>query len=180
MQFAQLRAGLQARVLDQGVASGRERGERLGLAPCPVQLQHSLGVQALPQRVLGDQPLQLSEDLAARGHVGVDRELGRPQAQLVQAPDLGRRERLGRDVGQRRSAPDRQRPPGGIVAVLVLGRATHELLEARRIDRLGIEAERIAAAVRLDLRARPGQDPPQPRDIQLHHLGGGGGRRLAP
>jgi hypothetical protein len=47
MQLAQLGARLQAGVLDEGVASGRERGEGLGLAPCPVQLQHPLGVQAL-------------------------------------------------------------------------------------------------------------------------------------
>ena len=55
----------------------------------------------------GDEPLELGHELgaAAQRQIGLDAILDRGGAQVLQARDLGRRERLERHVGQRRPAP---------------------------------------------------------------------------
>jgi hypothetical protein len=60
-------------------------------------------VQALTQRLLGQQRLQLRQHLAVTAglEVLVDRDLERGGAKLLQAPDHGRGERLLGHVGQR-------------------------------------------------------------------------------
>ena len=102
---------------------------------------------ALAQRVLGQQRLDLADDLvvAAGGEVGVDRELGGGQAQLVQAADLGGRERLVGDVGERLAAEQRQRLARG-VAGRAAGRLADEPLEAQRVDQLAVDLQLVARA----------------------------------
>ncbi len=70
--------------------------EGLGLPSSPVEREHALGVEALLQGVLGEQRLEAADRLtvAPRGELGVDRELERPQVKLLEAADLGARERL--------------------------------------------------------------------------------------
>jgi hypothetical protein len=124
-------------------------------------------VQALPQRVLGHQRVELAGDLAvpAGGEVAIDRQLERGDAKLVQAADLGRGERLVRDIGERRAAPQAQR---------VAGRARRdELLEAPRVQLAVAEPQLVTTPPRDDLRAvaAVGEHLAQLRDIQLDHLG---------
>ena len=85
--------------------------ERLGLAPAAVEREHQLAGEPLARRVLGDEPPQLADDLgvAAGGEVGLDAQLERGQPLLLEPRDLGLRERLERQVGERRPAPQRER-----------------------------------------------------------------------
>ena len=66
------------------------------------------------QRFRGQQRLELAEYLtvATRREVRADRSLGRLQAQVLQPPDLGGRERLVGDVAERIAAPQRERLAG--------------------------------------------------------------------
>ena len=58
-----------------------------------------------------DERVELADHLAmaAGREVGVDRQLGRAQPQLLEAADLGGGERLVGDVGERLAAPQRER-----------------------------------------------------------------------
>jgi hypothetical protein len=69
--------------------------------------EHALGVEALVQRMLGEQRLEGADHLALspRRELGVDRELQRAQVKLLEAADLGSREGLPGDVGERGSLP---------------------------------------------------------------------------
>src|SRR5262245_47394159 len=94
-------------------------------APGAIQGKHSLAMKALVERVLGDQRLQAADRLAvaAGGELGVERELGRAQVKLLEAADLGSRERLGSHVGKRRPAPELERLAGGTIGERPLGAA---------------------------------------------------------
>ena len=111
MQPAQLRAGLDADLLHERRARAAVGLQRLRLPPGAIQREHQLPVQALAQRMLGDEPLELADQLAMAPvrELGVDRLRERGQPQLLQPPDLRRRERLVGDVGQRRAPPQRER-----------------------------------------------------------------------
>ena len=111
MQAAELGRRLDADLLDQrrpGVPVGLER---LGLAAAAVQREHALRVQPLAQRVLGQQRVDLADELvvAAGGEVRVDRELGGGEPQLLEPADLRVGERLVGDVRERVAAEQRER-----------------------------------------------------------------------
>ena len=152
MQPLQIRSGLDPDLLDQRGASLPIGLERLGLAPAAVQRQQPLRVNALAQRVIGQQRLDLADDLlvAARGQVRVDRQFGRGQAQLVQPADLRARERLLGDVGQRLAAEQRQGLARG-VARRAARRLADQPLEAQRVDQLAVDLQLVAAPARDDL-----------------------------
>ena len=126
VQPPQLGAGLDADLLDQRRARLAVRLQRLGLAARAVEREHALRVQALAQRLLRQQRLELRQHLAVAPGVEVlvDRDLERTRAQLLQAPDLRSGERLVGDVRQRRPAPQAQR--------LARGALGEQSLEARR------------------------------------------------
>ncbi len=63
LKSLQCRAGLQAELLDQGPARRLVGLQRLGLPPAAVERDHQLPVQALTQRVGGDQRLKLADDI---------------------------------------------------------------------------------------------------------------------
>src|SRR5215207_6629727 len=133
MQLAQLGAGLDPRVVDEPPARGDIGLERLGLAAGSVQREHALRVEPLAQRMLVDQALELRQRflVASGGEVAVDGELRRPEPQLVEPPDLGTREGLTADVGQRGAAPQREGFASGSVRRPVsAARLLDEALEA--------------------------------------------------
>jgi hypothetical protein len=94
-------------------------------------------VQALAQRVPGDQLPELADDCAvlARRERVLDRELARAQPELLEAADLIRGERLIGEVVKWRAAPQRQ-----CVARLAAGRSviefgsSNEALKAQRVN----------------------------------------------
>ncbi len=85
--------------------------ERLGLPPRSVERKHQLPPQPLPQRIPLDKRFELRDEARtfAELEVGVDSFLERVQPQLLEPADLGLRERLERQVGERRATPQRQR-----------------------------------------------------------------------
>ena len=94
--------------------------ERLDLAGRPVQGQHQLRAQALSQRLLVDEPLELADELGvlAERQVGLDALLETREAGFLEAGRLGLGERLVREVGERRPAPGRA--PGAAAFLPVL------------------------------------------------------------
>ena len=86
-------------------------GERLGLPARAVQREHELAAQALPQRMLGDEGLELADHVLgpAERDVGVDpvRDAGEPE--VLETGDLGLGEELASHVGEGGASPDRER-----------------------------------------------------------------------
>ena len=146
MQAPQLRAGLDADLLDERRPRLAVGVQRVGLPPGAVQREHALGVEALAQRLLAHEPVELADDLpvAPGGEIALDRVLERRQPELLEPPDLRRRERFAGDVVQRRAVPERERLPR--LAEL------HEVLEPPRVDLRGIDVQLVALAARDDLR----------------------------
>ena len=165
VQALQLGAGLDADLLDERRARVAVGGERLRLAAGAIEREHPLGVQALAQRVLGDERVELADHLGvpAGREVGVDRHLGRAQAQLLEPADLGRGERLVGEVGERLAAPQRER---------LARRATRSSSRSKRTastSPLG-ELQLVAAAAGHDSNAVAVERAPQVRHVELHHL----------
>ena len=90
VQALQRLAGIDAELPGEQVADPPVGGQRVGLPAAPVQRQHELAVQPLPQRMPGDQLLQLGGQrvVPAQRQVRVDPGLDRGQPQLLQAGRL--------------------------------------------------------------------------------------------
>ena len=111
MQVAQCAPRLDAEPLDQRPACRPIRLERLRLSPRAIQRQHQLRAQALTERILVDQRLELPDQLvvSAAGQLSLVLLLNTDQASLIQPRDLTLREALVREIAQRRATPERQR-----------------------------------------------------------------------
>ena len=172
---------LQAELLHQ-LRSRQPVGlERLRLAIGPVEREHQLAAQPLPQRVLADEPLELAHQVgvAAVLEVGFDPLLESRQAQLLEPRDLGLREALVGQVGECRPAPEGER----LMELLgALARAApglmDEPLEAGQVGLLRPDVKHVSG--------RPGGEPvvaqllAQSRDMHLEALGRRGRRLVAP
>jgi hypothetical protein len=173
---AQLGAGLDTDLLDEHRARVPIGVERVGLATAAVEREHPQAMQALAQRLLHDQRLELAYHLgvAPGGEVLADRLLDRPEPQLLEPADLERRERLGGDVVERRTPPQRER-----VARRARG---DEALEAADVQLAVAEAQLVAPPARDDLGAIVvhSHGLAQVRDVALDHLRCGWRRLLAP
>ena len=182
---AQVAVELRARVrVDvQGVA----------LPAASVQREHQLAPKALPVRVLGDQRLELGHQrgVPSAGEVGVDSSLEGPEPKLVQACDLGLCERLVREVGQRRAAPERecvgQRVRGlfDVAALRVSLGFFHESFEAIRVDMVRRHVEDVASVLEEDRVAftvdeLAAERLPQARDVRLERAVRRLGRVIGP
>ena len=110
----------------------------------------------------GDELLQLADQLrlAAGREVGLDARLDGGQTLLLQPRDLGLRERLEGELGERRPAPQRQRLAQsgrrvlGLSGGQRLASVLDELLEALRVELTRAHAQAVAGARRLDRRPR--------------------------
>jgi hypothetical protein len=152
LELPQRRARLDPELVDEHPPRGLVGLERLGLPAGAVEREHQLAAETLPERVLGDERLELAHKLGARtlGEPSVDQVFERGGVQLVEATGFVGGERLEREVRERRAAPERERPaqllnplfPGGGLA---LGR---QPLEAAEVDLLWREVEEIAAGLR--------------------------------
>ena len=129
VKLAEPTAGFDAELLDERPSRYLVGLERLGLAPGPVEAEHQLAEQTLPQRVLLHQPLQLAGEfgVATGGEIGVDPLLERRQAQLPETSALRLRKRLIGEVGERRPAPQRK-----CLAQLLRSRLGHRRCRPRR------------------------------------------------
>ena len=155
LELAQLVAGLDAELLHQLPARLPVDGESVRLAAALVEGLHQQRLRPLAQRVRRHQSLQLGDQLGveAGGEVGLDPLLEGGDAELVQAHRLGVRERLVREIGEGRAAYELECLPQQLRLAAGLGggtRLTQQLLEARRVDLLRIDAQQVAAGMGLD------------------------------
>ena len=172
LQRAELLARFEAELVDECGARVVVGRERVGLPARPVERQHQLSGEALAQRVGPDGRRDLPGELGvpAGGEVVREASLERGQAQLLEPRDLGPGEVHEREVGECRTAPERER-----LAVAVL---RDQLAEAVQVQLPGLDTQDVAGDPRLQ---PPGPEhPPQPRHVavQLGHRRGGS--RLAP
>ena len=91
-------AGLEPLFFVQPLARVAVHGERFDLPTAAVEREHEQGAEALDQRFLLDQRLQLGDQLAVTSEIeiGCDSVHERGETQLVQALDLEEGERLVR------------------------------------------------------------------------------------
>ena len=110
VELLQRRAGVDPELLEEPLAGVGVDGERLGLPARAVEREHQLAVEALAERVCPRQRLQLGDErvVAAAAEVGVDPVLRAGEPELVEAGDLGLRERLVEEVRECRAAPEGQ------------------------------------------------------------------------
>ena len=152
----QRRPRLDPQLADQTLARVAVGGQCLGLAARPVQREHLLGVQPLPQRVLGGERLELDDDLvvAAKEEIGVDPVLERDEAGLVQPRRLVRQHAMSGQVPERRTAPERKRLAMGGVRPLGVpggergGAPLGQRREPLGIQLAGLDAQDVAAVAR--------------------------------
>ena len=134
----QLGPGLDAELVDESLPRPRVLGQRLGLAAVAVEREQQLRAEALAQRFVRDEYLQLRDELGvpAERKIGVDARLERHEPQLGEprAVDLGlaapQRKRVAQAVG------------GGVR--LRGARGLDEVFEPREIDLLARGSERVA------------------------------------
>ena len=102
VQVPQRFPGVDAELAGEQVAGTPVGGERLGLPAAAIQRQHELAVQPLPQRMLGDQVLQLAGErvVPAKRQVSIDPRLQRGEPEFFQAGCLGPDERVVGQIGQ--------------------------------------------------------------------------------
>ena len=157
--------------------------ERVGLAARAVEREHLLAAQPLAQRVLRDEPLELAHErgVPPEHEVGVDPLLERREAKLFEPLDGRTGERLVREVGERRPAPELERlaeQRGGGRGVVARARALglrRQALEAGEVEVLVADAEDVAGRPRLD-RVGRAERAPELRHLALHLRDGRHGR----
>ena len=137
LELTQGTAGVDPELLDQHPARLLVDLERLRLTARPIERQHQLAAQALPERVLGNERLELADELgvAAEREVRFDPPLERPEEQLLEACDLPLGE-LQRELAQRRPAPEGERLPQPARSV---GRLAMSCFLAKRLEPVKIE-----------------------------------------
>ena len=153
--------------------------ERVGLAPAAVESEHELAGEPLVRRMLGHHTSQLSDelDVAAGGEVRIDSGGDGGLVLLLEPRDLGLRERLERQVAERRPAPQRERLAQEPARVVDLARGqgassvVDEGLEAVGVQLAGKDAEAVPGR-------RGGEDLAvaerlaQARHVHVHGPGG--------
>ena len=178
----ELRAGFDPELLDERAARVAVRGERIGLPSRPVEREHQLRAQPLPQRMPRDERLQLGHEVGVDPEleIGGDPILEHAQPQILEPMDVVLREVLQLRVGKRRASPESKRlaehdrPPLG----LFLPRLADDVLETGEIELTSVELEHIAGRPCLE-ETRP-QQLPQLRDGVLQGRRRGSRRMLAP
>ena len=144
LELLELRARLEAELLEERAAGVLVGGERVCLPAGAVEREHQLRAQALAVGLLGDEPLQLGDELlvAATGEVALDPLLERRETKLLEPLGLLRGERLVAQVSERAPAPERER--------LLRPRPREQALEALEVELVWLDAQPVARAPPLD------------------------------
>ena len=150
--------------------------ECLGLPARAVEREHQLAAQALTQRVLPNERLELAHQASVipERQLGLDPLLDGDEAQLFQSRNLRLGEPLVRELSQRRAAPQAQRLPQlGSRAPGITARERAPSFGKQRLKpadiglaRLGLQ--HVAAPVRHQTPVP--QHPPQVRHVALNNL----------
>ena len=185
LQLPQLGAGLQAELVEERLARGAVRLQRVRLAPRAVEREHQQAAQPFPERMLDDQRLQLTDHLvmAPEPELGLDPVLGRSEPQLVEPRDLALDERVVAEISESLPPPERQRllQELGRIAVRAAAERCRSFLgepfEALRVQLVGLDPQTVGAALG---RQPVGDDLPHLRHVHLERVRRGRGRLLAP
>jgi hypothetical protein len=186
LQRAQLRARLEPEFLDEQAPSFAVSVERVRLPPGAVQRQHQLGAKTLLQRVFGDESLELADKLgvATKSEIGLDPRLDGNDPQVLETRNLGLSERLEREVGECRSAPEVEAVVeesgcrGGVTDRDRPSALVEQPLEAVRVELVGPKLQHIP---RGECAEEVGsEDLADLRDVDTHRLKSGRRRSLAP
>src|SRR5438034_3997637 len=117
--------------------------------------------------MLVDEHFQLPDELTVptQGKVRLDAQLDRSQAKLLESKDLRLRERLAREVGESRPAPEAKRIAEQSRGLVSRGppRLLDELLEAEEVELVGCDPDQISGLPSDDRIARA-KRLPQLRD----------------
>ena len=159
-----------------------ERFERLRLPARSVESEHQLLPEPLAMRVVGDERLELADELSGVPGLdfGLEALFEQRQAQLLEAGDLALRERLVRELLQRRPAPERER--FSELACALVGRRRLRVVE-ERLRPVHVELARLDAQ---QVPGRLGDDHvgakqlPELRDEVLERRWSGTRRLFAP
>jgi hypothetical protein len=193
LEALQTWARLDPELRDQPFPRRAVRLERLRLPAGAVQRDHQLAAQALSVGVLSGQRLQFADDggMSAQSERRLDPLLDGEEAQLLQPPTLGAREVLEEEVGEGRSAPEREgvlhdgQGLLGLVGGERIDPLVEEPLEADAVDAFGIDPEDVArGAGHEDLGLTPCslrfEQLPQLGDVHVEDVGGRFGRLARP
>ena len=158
MERLQLRARVDPELVHERRARSGVGVERLRLPARAVEREHQLAAQALPQRLLADERLELADELraAAALELGVEPRFERGKPELLEPRDLGLRPRLVREVSQGGAAPELERcgELGRALGRGELRRRGEPALEVGAVERVGRKVEPVAARLGGD-RLRP-------------------------
>ena len=148
-EAAQFRPRLDGELLDQS-GSRRPIGvQSVRLPARAVEREHELAAQALRQRVLGDETLELADELAVttEREIRVDAILERGQANLLEPSDLALRPRFVGELDEWRAAPEPEclAQPLGRGRRVCPPRLGHQALEPVQIDAIRLDAELVSA-----------------------------------
>ncbi len=146
-------AGLDSEVLHERLPRVPVHLEGLRLPTAPVERQHELRPQALTGRMLGNERLDVCNELAcqAQREIGVDPVLHHCDAKFLERRDLPLGERLIGEVGQSATAPQIQRfsqlrrALSGLARSSLLDEPTEPVrVDVRRLDRKDVARRRGA------------------------------------
>jgi hypothetical protein len=156
VQCLQLPTRLEPAFLDEVGACAAVGLERLGPASAPVQGEHQVLTQPLPERMLGHQGLEFGDErhVPAQLQVRLDPVLEDGEPSLLEALRVDTRERFEAEVRERWSGPQRERCPArrGRIACRARGQRSaallREMLEPVQIEFAGRDPEQISGRVR--------------------------------
>ena len=152
LERSQLLARVETEALGEERARAVVRRERLRLALGVVEREHQLAPQALAERLLGNETLQLGDErsVTAERQLRIDSLLEGDEPKLVQPASLVRDDATVANVRERRAAPQREcgsqairREPGSAARECVAPFAV-EPFEPPRVDHLSLDVEHVA------------------------------------
>ena len=156
LKLLQLPPRLQPELVDESIACSPKHVEGVGLASGPVQREHQVAAQALPERLLCHEPLELGHELCppTAHEFRLDARLHRPKPKLLKPPRLDAGQRLVEQIDPRRPTPQRERlgqrrPRSGVIAGLgcAIG-GPDQPLEPIDVELARLDREQVAAGAR--------------------------------
>jgi hypothetical protein len=163
VEFLQFGSRLGAELVDEYAPRRGVGLERVRLTSRPVQGEDQLVPESLAERMFGDERLQLRHqlDVAGAHQVDVDTRLLGGDAQLV---EVGRRrcDVLVGQVGEYRSAPERERAPQQRCGLLGLGRLGlgNQTPKPIEVELVRLDVEPVAGRAGLEPVAEHAPQPP--------------------
>ncbi len=141
----------------------------------PVQREHVLRPEPLPQRPVGDAPVQHADraDVIAERQPGIHEDLERTLEHLVETGALGRQRQVVGELGERRTAPPLQGLIDEFSGSSRIGRErrgglVHPPFEPDGVDVVGVDDQHVATGSGLQRSGTVAQIAPQSGHVALH------------